>query len=137
MREESEPAELFIWRDGSQPLQKQDLNLHVFFKYSSLLSSVVVKALLVHVLTNILFCCSEKSQVGGCYLNFVHSNKWMERNTYHSSIDIWTLLYIWISKGVSFFCGGVLQNMTSIALNIVLKLETFSVFSPFAFLNLS
>lgn len=88
MREESEPAEIFNWRDGSQPLQEQDLNLHVFFKYSSLLSSMLVKALLVHMLTNILFCYSENSTAEGCYLNFVHSNKWMKRNTYHSSIDI-------------------------------------------------
>lgn len=88
MKEESEQAEIFIWRDGSQPLQKQDLNSFFFFKHSSLLSSVHVKALLVHVLTNILFCCSENSKAGGCYLNFVHSNKWMKRNIYHSCIDI-------------------------------------------------
>jgi len=37
-----------------------------------------------------------------------------EENTYTiASIDIQTLFYIWISEGVSFFCGGVLQNMTS------------------------
>lgn len=88
MREESEPDEIFIWSSESQSLQKQDLNLHVFFKYSSLLSSMHVKALLVQVLTNILFCCSENSKAEGCYLNFVHSNKWMKKNIYHSSIDI-------------------------------------------------
>lgn len=130
MKEESEPAEIFIWRDGSQPLQKQDLNLHGFFKYSSSLSSVLVK-LLVRVLTNILFCCSEKSIGEGSYLNFVHSNTWMKRNIYHSSIDIWTLLYIWISKGVSFFfVEGLFKTWPQFLKHIVLKLEIFGVFFP-------
>lgn len=77
-----------------------------------------IMVFLVHVLTNIVFCCPEKSKTEGCYLNFVHSNKWMKKRIYTiACIDIQTLLYIWISEGVSFFRGGVLQNMTSIPLN--------------------
>lgn len=77
-----------------------------------------IKAFLVHVLTNTVFSCPEKSKAEGCYLNIVHSNKWMKKRMYTiACIDIQTLLYIWISEGVSFFCGEVLQNMTSIPLN--------------------
>lgn len=66
-----------------------------------------IKAFIVHVLTNIVFCCPENSKAEGCYLNTVHSNKWMKKRIYTiACIDIQTLLYIWISEGVSFFVEG-------------------------------
>lgn len=76
-----------------------------------------IKVFLVHVLT-LYFAALKKSKVERCYLNIVRSNKWMKKRIYTiAGIDIHMPLYIWISEGVSFFCGRVLQNMTSIPLN--------------------